>query len=102
LVERFAEADLTELKADHDAVFWALVVAVYHLEQLEDEDAKTNIDRMRAILATFPPKIVSQYFLKAALAFNPPETLEQAQALYEYYGIENEGLEKHYPEQKPQ
>lgn len=93
---------MTELKADHDAVFWALVVAVYHLEQLEDEDAQTDIDRMRAILATFPPQAVSRYFLKAALAFNPPETLEQAQALYEHYGIESEGLEKHYPEQKPQ
>ena len=57
---------------------------------------------MRAILSEFPPKAVSLYFLKAALAFNPPETLEQAQALYEHYGAPTEGLEKNYPVQKPQ
>jgi len=93
---------LSKEKADHDAVFWALVVAVYHLEQLQDEQAKTDIDRMRAILSEFPPKAVSMYFLKSALAFNPPETLEQAQALYDHYGVEGEELEKMYPERKPQ
>jgi hypothetical protein len=96
------EGVLSKVKADHDAVFWALVVAVYHLEQLDDENAKTDIDRMRAILSEFPPKAVSLCFLKAALAFNPPETLEQAQALYDHYGVEAVGLEKMYPEQRPQ
>ncbi len=93
---------MSKAKADHDAVFWALVVAVYHLEQLDDDGAKTDIDRMRAILSEFPAKAVSLHFLKAALAFNPPETLAQAQALYEHYGVEPVGLEKMYPEPKPQ
>jgi hypothetical protein len=89
-------------KADRDAILWALVVAVYHLEQLTDEKQRTNIDRMRKMLANFSPPTVSLYFLKAALAFNPPETLEQAKALYEHYGIETDVIEKHYPTQKPQ
>jgi hypothetical protein len=93
---------LSNAKADHDAVFWALVVAVYHLEQLQDEQAQTDIERMRTILAEYPPKTVSLYFLRAALAFNPPTTLEQAQALYEHYGVEGVDLDKMYPEQKSQ
>ena len=93
---------MSDAKADHDAVFWALVVAVYHLEQLQDGRAQIDIDRMRAILSEFPPKAVSLYFLKAALAFNPPETLEQAVALYDHYGVEAVGLEKMYPDQKLQ
>ena len=93
---------MPDVKADHDAVFWALVVAVYHLEQLQDEHAQTDIERMRTILAEYPPQTVSQYFLKAALAFDPPTTLEQAQALYEHYGVDTVGLDKMYPGQKPQ
>lgn len=90
------------IKIDRDAILWALVVAVYHLEQLSDEKQQTDISHMRRLLADFPSKTVSLYFLKAALAFNPPETLEQAKALYEYYGVEAHGLEYKYPESKPQ
>jgi hypothetical protein len=85
-----------------DTLLWALVVAVYHLERLPETELRVDLDHMRSMLADFPPKTVSLYFLKAALAFNPPETLEQAHALYDHYGLEAVGLEKIYPAQKPQ
>jgi hypothetical protein len=39
---------------------------------------------------------------RSEIAFNPPDTLEQAKALYEHYGIETEVIEEHYPTQRPQ
>ncbi|MBX9826032.1 MAG: hypothetical protein K2Y27_13680 [Xanthobacteraceae bacterium] len=90
------------IKEDRNTVLWALVVAVYQLERLNDESATGELANMRRLLADFSPEKISRSFLKAALAFDPPDTLEQARALYEHYGIEPEGLEKMYPARKPQ
>jgi hypothetical protein len=88
-------------RADNDTVLWALVCAAYHLERVV-VDGPTDIENIRKLLGKHDPKTVSLYFLKAALTFDPPISLEAAQALYEHYGIEAVGLEKMYPAQKPQ
>jgi hypothetical protein len=37
-------------RADHEAILWALMPAVYHLEQPADEHQKTDNDAMRRAL----------------------------------------------------
>jgi len=86
---------------DRDIMLWALVCAAYHLEQVVS-DGPSDLENIRELIGKYDPKTVSLYFLKAAIIFDPPRSLEAARALYEHYGVEAEGLDKMYPATKPQ
>jgi hypothetical protein len=88
-------------KADNDVILWALICAAYHLQKL-DADETDQLQEIRKLLSEYSPATVSLYFPRAAITFNPPESLDEAQALYEHYGVDASGLEKHYPAGKPQ
>jgi hypothetical protein len=86
-------------KSGRRRVLWALVCAAYHLERLADETLQ--LTEIRRLLSVYSAATVSLCFLRAAIAFDPPDTLEEAKALYEHYGVEATGLENIYPSQKP-
>ena len=88
-------------KKDNDTMLWALVCSAYHLERVP-ENAQTDLENIRKLLGLYRPKTVSLYFLKAALTFDPPRSLQAAKALYDHYGIEPIGLERAWPAEKPQ
>jgi hypothetical protein len=84
-----------------ETVLWALVIALYNLEALDEGQLPIDMERMQELLAHFPPETVSRCFLLTSLAFNPPNDLEEAKSRYEQYGVEVTGLEKMYPDKKP-
>lgn len=87
-------------QATKDVILWALVCAAYHLERL-DGNERHQLTEIRKLLSQYYPETVSLYFLRAAISFDPPETLEQARTLYEHYGVDAPDLEKMYPSRKP-
>ena len=87
--------------SDSETVLWALVVAAYHLEKLNPA-LPTELEAIRKLLSRYSPQTVSSYFLKAAITFEPPRSLQAAQSLYEHYGLDSVGLDKMYPATKPQ
>jgi hypothetical protein len=87
-------------KKDNDTLLWALVCSAYHLERVPD-GAQLDLENIRRLLGMYRPKTVSLYFLKAALTFDPPQSLVAARALYQHYGVDPVGLEKVYPAEKP-
>jgi hypothetical protein len=88
-------------KKDNDTILWALVCSAYHLERVPT-DSQADLENIRKLLGFYRPKTVSLCFLKAALTFDPPRSLQAAKALYEHYGIEPIGLDRLYPAEKPQ
>jgi len=86
--------------SDSETILWGLVCAAYHLERVTTK-VTTELENIRNLLSRYPARTVSTYFLRATITFDPPRSLEAAQALYEHYGVDTKGLEKVYPASKP-